>query len=222
MKLQKLFNVLSSINLKTIYFNFKYLNIKQAIYFPIFISKNVKLIKTNGSVEIKREIRPGIIKIGFGAVNIFDKKYSRAIWEVEGKVVFNGIANIGHGSKISVGTNGTLIIGNNLNITAESTIICWKKVSIGDNCLFSWDTLFMDTDFHTISDIKGFRINNDKMILIGNNTFVGCRSIILKGSIIPNNTTIAANSVVRGKFRNENSIISGNPAKVVLKGIKWS
>jgi acetyltransferase-like isoleucine patch superfamily enzyme len=53
-------------------------------------------------------------------------------------------------------------------------------------------------------------------IKIGNNVFIGDNCTILPNTIIGDNCIVGAGSVVRGKFP-ENSVIIGNPAKVVLK-----
>jgi acetyltransferase-like isoleucine patch superfamily enzyme len=53
-------------------------------------------------------------------------------------------------------------------------------------------------------------------IKIGNNVFIGNSCTILPNTIVGNNCIIGAGSVVRGKFP-DNSVIVGNPAKVVLK-----
>lgn len=52
-------------------------------------------------------------------------------------------------------------------------------------------------------------------IQIGNNVFIGINCIILYNTTIGDNCIIGAGSVVRGKFP-VNSVIIGNPAKVVL------
>jgi acetyltransferase-like isoleucine patch superfamily enzyme len=53
-------------------------------------------------------------------------------------------------------------------------------------------------------------------IIIGNNVFIGDNCIILPNTTIGNNCIVGAGSVVRGKFPDD-SVIVGNPAKVVLK-----
>jgi acetyltransferase-like isoleucine patch superfamily enzyme len=52
-------------------------------------------------------------------------------------------------------------------------------------------------------------------IKIGNNVFIGNNCTILPNTIIGDNCIVGAGSVVRGKFP-DNSVIFGNPAKVVL------
>jgi acetyltransferase-like isoleucine patch superfamily enzyme len=53
-------------------------------------------------------------------------------------------------------------------------------------------------------------------IKIGNNVFIGDNCTILPNTAIGDNCIIGAGSVVRGKFP-ENSVIIGNPAKIVMK-----
>lgn len=52
-------------------------------------------------------------------------------------------------------------------------------------------------------------------VKIGNNVFIGMNCTILPNTIIGNNSVIGAGSVVRGKFP-DNSVIAGNPAKVIM------
>ena len=60
-----------------------------------------------------------------------------------------------------------------------------------------------------------------KEIWIGNNCFIGARSIILPGTHIEDNTIIGAGSVVKGKYKG-NSVICGNPAKEVATLEEWT
>lgn len=53
-------------------------------------------------------------------------------------------------------------------------------------------------------------------IKLGNNVFIGDNCTILPNTEIGDNCIIGAGSVVRGKYP-ENSVIIGNPAKVVMK-----
>ncbi len=207
---------------KTILFNFKYLKFNQAIRLPFKISYKVILKSVKGKIELNiKKLNRGIIRIGFGDVAIFDNKKSKSIWNVNGCVIFNGECNIGHGSKIDVGSNARLVIGDKFTITSESTIICKKEVIIGDNCLISWDVLIMDTDFHKIFDRKGTMLNPDKSVIIGNRVWIGCRSVLLKGALIGDECIIAANSVVTKACPGKNKIYGSNPI-IELKGeVSW-
>jgi acetyltransferase-like isoleucine patch superfamily enzyme len=206
----------------TVIFNFKYLKFAEAIKFPFLISHRVYFKKLNGSVEIKGEIRRGLIQIGFGDVGIFDEKKSRTVWQVHGSVTFEGKAIIGHGTKISVGKFGNIIFGENFVVTAESELISNKRIEIGNNVLISWSTLIMDSDFHIIKNISGTIINRDEEIIIGDNVWIGCRCTILKGSYISENTVVSASSVITKKSPIvSNAIIGGNPTRILKENILW-
>lgn len=221
MSVKKRIHTLFSLSFfKTLYFNFHYFSFMDALKFPVLITSNVLMKKTNGSVVLHSRPRPGLVKIGFDGVGTFDSRRSKAIWQVDGTVEFYGKANIGQGSKISIGGGATLVIGDNFTITAESSIIANKRIIFGDDCLLSWDILCMDTDFHRIFS-NGKVINENSEVHIGNNVWIGCRTTILKGSSIPDNSVVGANSVVAGKFEKENVIIASNPAKICKENIEW-
>lgn len=207
---------------KSILLNFKYLNIKDAIKLPIIATHKVCLSKVSGSLQIDAPIKTGMIKLGFNNVGIFDRYKQRAIWAVSGNIIFRGNASLGHGTKISVGKNGELVIGRNLTITAETAIVCEKSIKIGDDCLISWDNLIMDTDFHNIIDKNGKIINEAREITIGDKVWIGCRNTILKGSKINNNTVVGASSLITRDIHNNNCIIAGNPIEVIKENISWS
>ena len=174
-----------------------------------------------GKVKLDSPLYFGKIKFGYGEVGIFDKRFSRSIWELEGNIEFRGTANIGHGSKIAVGKTGELILGDNFTISAESSIIAFKSISIGDNCLIAWNTQIMDTDFHTITDLNNNILNAPAPVILGNKIWVGARCMILKGAEIPSNCVIGAGSIVSGKITGENQLIVGSPAKAVRSEIMW-
>lgn len=209
------------INFKTIYFNFTYLPFKQAIKFPFLISKNVYLLKTKGQIVLEGTIETGMIQIGFGEVGIFDKKKSRSIWQVSGKIIFKGTARLGHGSKISISENAVLEFGNNFNITAESAIACHNNITFGQDCLVSWECLIMDTDFHKIYNDKKELINPSNPIFIGDKVWIGCRNTILKGTKIANNSIIGANSRIASDISDKSGVFVGNPPKLVKENISW-
>lgn len=206
--------------LKTLFFNFKYLPFKQAIKFPFYIARRTHLLSTNGKVFIHGTVKRGMIKIGYGMVGIFDNR-TRAIWEVNGDVHFYGDALIKFGAKISVGERGRLHIGDHFRFSTNSSIVCFKEISFGNNVRISWDTIVMDTDFHTIENLDGDKINADKKVEIGNNVWIGMRTSVMKGSKLDNNVILASNSVLNKYIAGSHQLIAGNPAKVIKTDVNW-
>lgn len=54
-------------------------------------------------------------------------------------------------------------------------------------------------------------------ITIGDNCFIGNRAIILYGVTIPDNTIVAAGSVVTKSILESGCIVAGNPAQIIGK-----
>ena len=222
MKTDKIVNILHYLAglPKSIYVNFRVLPFKDAIKLPIIISRKTKLSSLSGKVILHKN-RTGIVRIGFGNVRLVDFAYERTILHIEGTVTFRGKCKIGKASKIEVGEKGHLDIGENFLISAKSKIICHKQIDIGKNCVFAWDSLIMDTDYHHIYDHHSNIINEDKAIKIGNKVWLGTRSTVLKGCTIPDNCIVAANSLAAKEYDTENTILAGNPAKIVKDNISW-
>ena len=96
----------------------------------------------------------------------------------------------GNGSQIIIGDNCRL---NGVYVHAQ------KKITIGNNCVMASGVNIIDSNGHeTISLDRTKERDFPKEIVIGNNVWIGLNVIVLKGSIIGDNTIIAAGSVVKG------------------------
>ena len=115
-------------------------------------------------------------------------------------------------------------IGDNVGISG-ATIYARKGIYIGENTCIDGNCKILDNDFHPInmedrikllSDVHGGDSNliPSKEVHIGKNCFLGCNSIILKGTVLGDGCVVGAGAVVAGKFE-DNCVIAGNPAKVI-------
>ena len=98
------------------------------------------------------------------------------------------------------------------------TIYARECIKIGKDCRIGANTKIFDNDFHPVEPTLRLEASNKNMkvkpVLIGDNVFIGCNSIILKGTTIGDNTTIGVGSVVSGNIP-ANCVAAGNPAKVI-------
>ena len=58
-------------------------------------------------------------------------------------------------------------------------------------------------------------------MVIEDGAWLGSKCIILKGSKIAANSIVCAGAMVSGRFRHENAIIVGNPAKELMTGYTY-
>lgn len=217
------FKDLFRLSLLTFYFNFKYFKFKEAIKLPVLIFGKVSVHALKGEIIIPSNLETGTIRIGHNALGIFEKNM-KTVFNIHGKVIFDGKANFGRGCSLSVGKDSEVFFGNNFIATGKSAIVSSGKANVvfGNNNLISWDILILNNDFHSIIDqnLKQI-INKPKDITIGNNVWIGCKSTILKGSTINDNIIIGANSVVTGNLDEKNSIYAGSPIKRIKKDVEW-
>lgn len=119
-----------------------------------------------------------------------------------------------------------IVIGDNVGISG-ATIYARSKIEIGKNTCIGGNAKILDNDFHPIDAKTRNRLMNDpnggnsalvpaKPIKIGQDCFIGCNSIILKGTILGDGCVVGAGAVVSGKFE-DNCVIAGNPARVIKK-----
>ena len=78
--------------------------------------------------------------------------------------------------------------------------------------------MILDNDFHPVEIEARNGVCKEKIgtkpVVIGKNCFIGCNTLILKGTQLGDGCVVGAGAVVSGKFP-PNSVIVGNPGKVI-------
>lgn len=126
--------------------------------------------------------------------------------------------------KFVTGYDGIISVGDNTMLNGVC-VVSYEKVEIGCDCQIASSTMISDTDFHPVDpDIRRKQVRGEKFsfnsvgkknIKIGNNVWIGWNCIILKGVEIGDNSIVAAGSVVLNGRYPANSLLAGNPAKVI-------
>lgn len=117
-----------------------------------------------------------------------------------------------------VDRGAVLTIGDNVGMS-QAALACHRSITIGDNVKIGGGVCIYDTDFHSLDPVirrssEDLKKRAEKPVVIGNNVFIGAKSIILKGVTIGENCVIGAGSVVT-KTIPANQIWAGNPAKFI-------
>ena len=101
----------------------------------------------------------------------------------------------------------------------------FSLISIGKNTTISADVIILTHDY---SIGKGLQYVNAgisgrflKPVSIGENSFIGIRSILLPGASVGNNVIIGAGSVVSGCIP-DGVVAAGNPAKPICSIEEWT
>jgi len=124
------------------------------------------------------------------------------------------LAKASNEKKVSYLRKKGIKIGQNCEIHTMSFSTEPYLIEIGNKVRIASGTHFITHDGSIMcfrDELKGGLFGKIK---IGNNVFIGINCIILLNSTIGDNCIVGAGSVVRGQFP-ENSVIVGNPAKVV-------
>lgn len=181
----------------TIYFNFKYFPFKQAVKLPVYLC--LPRITGTGKYIINGEVKTGMIRLGFPSVSIF--KGIGITLENKGTIIFNGECSIGADGAISVGDKGILSFGHKNRNAYGLKIVCYHKVFFGNKVRIGWNSLVLDTDFHSMRSEDGKRKSlGFGKIIIQDDVWIGSYCKILKNAMIPNKCTVATNTVVNKKL----------------------
>lgn len=112
-----------------------------------------------------------------------------------------------------------IVIGDNVGISG-ATLYARKGIRIGDNTNIGGNVKILDNDFHPVEIEARLADDKEKIgtspITIGKNCFIGCNSIILKGTKLGDGCVVGAGAVVSGTFE-ANTVIAGNPAREIRK-----
>lgn len=207
---------------KSVYVSFRLFSLKDAVKVPVLVRYNCSLLSLKGNVIIchRGGVKFAMLKVGFGMVGIFDKRYERSILQIDGTIQIKGKCSFGQGARICVAKDAVLALGENFTNSAECSIICTNRIDIGDNVVVSWNTTIIDTDLHKVENVNTNELYEEsREIIIGNNVWIGMGSTVLKGCVIPTGCIIAANAVVTKVFLTDNTILAGNPAVEKKHGV---
>lgn len=210
---------------RTLFFNYYFLPYKQARKLPIYVYGKLKLIHSGGTIEIDcpdEKITKGMIRLNeqgcdpgcSGADTIFALG--------QGKLVFEGKANLTRNIKLVLWGGGIIKIGENVYIRNNANISCCNRITIGHHTRCSNNVWMTDTSYHfTYLTTDKVVKQNHAQVTIGHHCWIGAYSTIMKGVHLPPFTTVAANSLVNKNIVNKEScLLAGSPAKLIREGFK--
>ena len=134
----------------------------------------------------------------FGLIERFSPNTTINIWK-QGYLSIGNKVSAHTGTKLSVTPGGIMMIDSGTKFNFNCILVAKEKIIIGKDVVFGPNVLVYDHD-HDFSTSGGIRADKyiTEPITIGNNSWIGAGSIILRGTQIGNNCVIGAGSVVKG------------------------
>lgn len=205
---------------RSVWLNFRLLPFRQARRLPLLVSHRTKLHNLSGQIILHADsLRVGLVKIGFNTCQMTDFRHHRTLLNLRGTLHIMGECAIGAGSSVEVSESGTLTLGDCFNLGPSSLIVCNHQITFGDHVQTSWCCTVMDTDQHRLFDSQGQWCNPDRPVSFGHHVWLGCHVVVAKGTVLPPHTTVGAMSCPHGTYTEEHTVLAGNPAAIVRRGI---
>ncbi|TRX10627.1 acyltransferase [Flavobacterium gawalongense] len=206
---------------KTLCFNFKKFPLSIAKKLPVFFYGKVKFASITGKIEIKGEIKKGMI--GFGQryeMNTLHKGIAEI--NILGTLVFKGHVQFGKDYFIYIGENGYCEFGHMASLASNAKLICMERIVLGNYARFGSESQIMDTNFHQMIDTQtGKKFKMTDPILIGNYNYAASRVTVMQNTKTPDYCTIASNSLCNTDYTSfgSNVLIGGIPAKFIKDSV---
>jgi acetyltransferase-like isoleucine patch superfamily enzyme len=172
------------------------------------------MLDLGANIEI---VNKGTFSFGLRSPFPLGKQPCALQMEDNSKLIINGIVSTGPGVTLHLSKNAVLELGNNVWIGANSKLVCYKSIKIGDNSLISWEVEIRDSDMHRLTS-DSFEVS--KPIEIGSRVWIGSRATIQKGVRIGKGS-IVANGAIVTKDVPTNCLVGGVPARVIRENVTW-
>lgn len=207
--------------LKTLYFNFKMLPLRQAIRIPILLTDNIYFYSLSGRIELNSKPRFGMIRFGYFGEDTIHPRSNKSLLQIDGTIVFSENVHFGNGVTIRILPKAVLEIENNVKISNRTKIICYEQIQIKYDTRIAWECQIIDTSFHYIRNLNDGAVSGlNAPVSIGSHNWIGNRVTIMKGTSTPNYTIAGACSLLNKKYDvPEYSLLAGSPAKLIKTGI---
>lgn len=118
-----------------------------------------------------------------------------------GKLTIGKMFKMRDGAKIRVRNGAECNIGDRSSLSSNSIITCLDKIDIGSNVQISPNVFIYDHDhdFRTEGGINA-RKYKTAPIVIGDNCWIGCNTVILRGTKLGKNCVVGAGCVLKGEY----------------------
>jgi len=144
----------------------------------------------------------------------------KAELNIQGTWKLSGFLRIGPDSCIAIEKDALLETGANTYLGRDTQIHCCHHINIGNN-VFAGEIYICDSAIHQVfSSGKAKPLLGE--VIIGDGTYLGFRTILLKGTVIPPGSVVGSGTVCSSDYSKkgvEKLFICGNPANVKAQDV---
>lgn len=207
----------------TLRFCFTFFDWRTALRLPVYVTPLVQYKRPKDKHRIileknGKETQPANLLIGY-----LDREYS---WDRPSLINIQGELHL-HGGKTSyfapgvslyIAENGYVALGEGFTASHNLRIFATKEIIIGNDNMWSYDCVVLDSDVHELSYAKGG--GRIKPVLFGNHIWMGARNVVLKGAEVPDGAMLGANQSLRKSYKGYVApMIAGD--EVIKEHIVW-
>jgi len=116
--------------------------------------------------------------------------------------------------ELVAGPGGTLEVGERTFINFGTSIVAHQHIRIGRHCLIGPFCNLTDNSYHRLEPERRYETPPSAPILIGDNVWLGIRTMVLPGVTIGADSVVGAGSVVTHDIP-PRSLAAGVPARVI-------
>ena len=145
---------------------------------------------------------------------------NRSELNIQGTWKLAGFLRLGPDSCLAIEKDALLETGASIYLGRDTQIHCYRHIYIGCG-VFAGETYICDSAIHQIVSLG----NPQPMageVIIGNGTYMGFRTILLKGTVIPPRSVVGSGAVCSSdfsKYGTDKLFICGNPAVVKAQDV---
>lgn len=211
----QLFNLI-----KSIYFNFSYLPFKHAVYLPIWITTNFKVMKLKrGQIVLDAPLRKNFFFGDCGSVGL--QEFKGGLYLDDGaRLYLKTMCVISQGTVLRCDKNATIELGKNFYCNKNCHLRASEKIQFGDDCSLGWNVQLNDNDGHVVK-YNGKTSKQKGSITIGNHVWLTSNTIVTKDVNIADGCIVAQGGIVTKSITEPNSLVAGIPAKVIKNNVEW-
>lgn len=220
-KILKARRTLKGVNwFKTIYLNFKTQRFSTAVKLPILVYGKLKIVNLSGSIVLEGPIKLGRFRIGYNS-DLFSASKGGALLNLNGTILSHGYfwASV----DVLLQVVGLLELEDGTFFGNGAKLRCINYIYFGVGSRMASECQAFDTNFHYMRNIRtGETYRRDGKIIVGNYCWIGNRTTLSKGTIIPDYAIVASNSLCNKDYSKEDiqaPFIGGIPAKILGQGV---